>query len=61
VSNIRVNSINPGATRTQMRAQAYPAEDPKTIPTAEEIMPIYLYLLGPDSSDINGQAMDAQS
>ena len=58
-SNIRVNSINPGATRTRMRAQAYPGEDPKTLRTAEEIMPTYLYLLGPDSKGVTGQALDA--
>ena len=31
--NIRFNCINPGATRTAMRAKAYPEEDPKTLPT----------------------------
>ncbi len=31
--NIRFNCINPGATRTAMRAKAYPDEDPKTLPT----------------------------
>ncbi len=59
-SNIRVNAINPGATRTNMRAYAYPAEDPATNPTPEEIMPVYLYLMGPDSRAINGQSIDAQ-
>ena len=38
-SNIRVNCINPGATRTQMRASAYPAENPETNPAPEQIMP----------------------
>ena len=31
-TNIRVNSLNPGGTRTAMRAAAYPAEDPMTLP-----------------------------
>lgn len=57
---IRFNAINPGATRTQMRAYAYPAEPPESNPTPAEIMPIYLYLMGPDSRKINGQSMDAQ-
>lgn len=57
---IRVNAINPGATRTQMRAYAYPAEPPETNPTPAEIMPLYLYLMGPDSSAVNGRSMDAQ-
>ncbi|MEH6627092.1 MAG: YciK family oxidoreductase [Motiliproteus sp.] len=60
ISNIRVNSINPGATRTNMRAAAYPGENPNSIAAPEEIMPLYLYLMGLDSKGINGQAMNAQ-
>ena len=59
-SNARANSINPGATRTNMRAQAYPGENPSTNPSPDEIMPLYLYLMGPDSKGVNGQALDAQ-
>jgi len=60
VSKIRTNCINPGATRTQMRADAYPAENPASVKSAEEIMPLYLYLMGDDSLEINGQSLDAQ-
>lgn len=60
VAAVRSNSINPGGTRTAMRAQAYPAEDPGRNPAPEDIMPVYLYLMGPDSTGINGQAFDAQ-
>ncbi len=56
----RANSINPGATRTGMRAQAYPGENPASNPLPEAIMPLYLYLMGPDSTGVNGQAFDAQ-
>jgi len=59
-TNIRVNSINPGATRTAMRAHAYPGEDPNQLPTPDAIMPLYLYLMGPESQQVNGQALDAQ-
>lgn len=59
-SNIRVNSLNPGATNTAMRRMAYPGEHPDTNPTPEEIMPAYLYLMGPDSKGVHGQALDAQ-
>ena len=59
-SNIRVNSLNPGATRTSMRATAYPAEDPNTLATAKDIMPAYLYLMGNDSDKVKGQALNAQ-
>lgn len=58
--SVRSNSINPGATRTDMRAKAYPGENPVVNPLPAEIMPIYLYLMGPDSKGINGHAMDAQ-
>lgn len=60
ISTVRVNSINPGAVRTAMRAKAYPAEDPATLKTAEEILPGYIYLMSDESKDINGQQFDAQ-
>ncbi len=60
-ANIRFNCINPGATRTAMRAKAYPQEDPLTLPTPESIMPAYLYLMGDDSLHLNGQSIDAQA
>ncbi len=59
-NNVRVNSLNPGATRTGMRMLAYPAEDPKKNPEPETLMPVYLYLMGKDSHDVNGQQIDAQ-
>ncbi|SDS61826.1 NAD(P)-dependent dehydrogenase, short-chain alcohol dehydrogenase family [Halopseudomonas xinjiangensis] len=59
-SAIRVNSVNPGATRTAMRAKAYPGEPPEKNPEPQAIMPVFLYLLGPDSERVNGQALDAQ-
>ncbi|MEN0105346.1 MAG: YciK family oxidoreductase [Pseudomonas sp.] len=60
ITNVRANSVNPGATRTDMRAHAYPGENPLNNPLPAEIMPVYLYLMGPDSQGVNGQAFDAQ-
>lgn len=57
---VRVNAINPGGTRTGMRAKAFPAEDPSLLKTPAQIMPLYLYLMGPESKGINGQCIDAQ-
>ncbi|MCQ4316401.1 YciK family oxidoreductase [Stutzerimonas zhaodongensis] len=57
---VRCNSINPGATRTDMRAKAYPGENPNVNPLPSDIMPLYLYLMGPDSIGTNGKALDAQ-
>ena len=60
VAAVRSNSINPGATRTSMRAMAYPGENPQNNPEPQAIMPVYLYLMGPDSTGVNGQAFNAQ-
>ena len=59
-TGIRVNSVNPAATRTAMRAQAYPFEDPLLLPTPEEILPIFLYLASDASAAVNGQSLDAR-
>ena len=60
ISQVRVNTLNPGRTRTAMRRQAYPAEDLETLPQPETITGAYLALLGPASRGITGQAFDAQ-
>ena len=60
LTNIRVNSINPGATRTQMRKTAFPGENPNTLRMPQEIMPTYLWLMGPDSRGHTGERFDAQ-
>lgn len=61
VTPVRVNTVNPGGTRTRMRAAAYPGENPDTRPTADSLMPLWLYLMGPDSIGISGETFDAQS
>ncbi len=57
---LRVNCINPGATRTSMRLAAYPAEDRNTLKRPEEILSTYIYLLGPDSKGVTAESLDAQ-
>jgi NAD(P)-dependent dehydrogenase (short-subunit alcohol dehydrogenase family) len=58
--NIRVNSVNPGRMRTAMRAAAYPAEDPNTVPTPQSVSGPFLYLLSARSRGIDGQYIEAQ-
>ena len=58
--NIRVNAVNPGATRTEMRAQAYPEEDPSTLPTPDQITAVFVYLAAADSSGVTGKSFDAR-
>ncbi len=56
----RVNLVNPGPIRTDLRALAYPAEDADRLRAPAEIMPTYLYLLGPDGAGVSGQRFDCQ-
>ncbi len=43
-TNVRVNLINPGPTRTAMRAEAFPGEDPETLKTPESITELFVDL-----------------
>lgn len=60
ITAIRVNTINPGPTRTRMRAQAYPAENPAKLRAPGSLTAPYLALLGPASRGISGGSFDAQ-
>jgi len=58
-TKIRANLIDPGRTRTGMRAAAYPGEDPMTLPTPEAIAEKFLPLASAEF-DGNGQVIKAQ-
>jgi NAD(P)-dependent dehydrogenase (short-subunit alcohol dehydrogenase family) len=58
-SNMRINLLNPGATRTGMRAAAFPGEDPMTLKTPEDIAPAFLKLALP-GCQLQGERVDAQ-
>jgi NAD(P)-dependent dehydrogenase (short-subunit alcohol dehydrogenase family) len=45
---VTANLMDPGATRTKMRAEAVPGEDPSTLPAPEEIVPAVVALLSPE-------------
>ena len=57
-SSIKVNSLNPGGIRTNMRRAAYPAENPESVPSPEILMPLYLYLFSPESKGIHGESLN---
>lgn len=59
-TNLRFNSINPGGTRTNMRANAYPKEDPSTLKTPADIMPAYVCLMSDDSIGVRGEVIALQ-
>lgn len=56
-SAIRVNSIDPGPTRTKMRKNIFPGEEFTSTKPAEKLMPMYLWLMGPDSHGTHGRAL----
>jgi NAD(P)-dependent dehydrogenase (short-subunit alcohol dehydrogenase family) len=57
---IRVNTVNPGGTRTAMRAAAYPDEDPTTLPSPDDVAPIFAYLASDRSAGVTGRAFNAR-
>ncbi|OKP03273.1 YciK family oxidoreductase [Xenorhabdus eapokensis] len=59
-TSLRINCINPGGTRTNMRASAFPDENTAKLKTPADIMPVYLYLMGDDSRHDSGISFDAQ-
>ncbi len=54
---VRVNSIDPGPTRTNMRKTIFPGDDINKIKPPETLIPLYLWLMGPDSRGTSGQAL----
>ncbi|MEQ8584416.1 MAG: SDR family NAD(P)-dependent oxidoreductase [Thalassobaculaceae bacterium] len=58
-TNLRINLLNPGGTRTKMRAAAFPGEDPMTLKTPEDIAPTFVELASP-ACVAHGERIDAQ-
>lgn len=50
-TNLKVNVFDPGATRTAMRAKAYPGEDPLSLPAADDVAAKLIPLCLPDFKD----------
>jgi NAD(P)-dependent dehydrogenase (short-subunit alcohol dehydrogenase family) len=59
-SAVRVNLVNPGPTRTSMRAKAYPGEDPATLKAPEDVAETFVRLAEPACND-NGRLIDLRS
>ena len=47
-TNMKINMIDPGGTRTAMRAAAFPGEDPQTLPSAADVARCFIPLLADD-------------
>ncbi len=59
--NVRINLVVPGPMRSPQRALTHPGEDKHKLPTPEQLLPAYLYLLGPDSKGVSGCAIELQT
>jgi NAD(P)-dependent dehydrogenase (short-subunit alcohol dehydrogenase family) len=58
---LRVNTLIPGPVATTLRAKTHPGIAPETLPRPDELMPWYLYLMGPDSAGVRGQIVECQT
>ncbi|HWA22862.1 MAG TPA: SDR family NAD(P)-dependent oxidoreductase [Caulobacterales bacterium] len=47
ITPIKVNLLDPGPVRTALRYKAFPGEDPTTLPTPEDVAPLYVEMLAP--------------
>lgn len=56
--NLRINTLIPGPVQSPQRAKSHPGEMKDTMPQPEDLMPTYLYLMGKDSKDSNGQTFE---
>jgi NAD(P)-dependent dehydrogenase (short-subunit alcohol dehydrogenase family) len=59
--NLRINTLIPGQVATTLRARTHPGLDPDTMPSANDLMPWYLYLIGADSRAVRGQIVECQT
>jgi len=59
-AKVRVNCIDPGAVRTELFSRAFPATDPSSLASADDVVPTYLYLMGEDSVNKTGELIKAQ-
>lgn len=57
---VRSNAVDPGGMRTEMRAAAYPDEDPMSRVTPEENTAVFVYLASDESKGVSGERFKAQ-
>ncbi len=53
-TSVRANLVDPGAVATNMRAKAFPGENPETLPQPDELIDLFIRLASPDLTD-NGK------
>ena len=60
-ANLRVNAIVPGPIRSPLRRQTHPGEDPRELPDAEALVPLYRHLLAGQRKEDSEVLIDAQA
>jgi NAD(P)-dependent dehydrogenase (short-subunit alcohol dehydrogenase family) len=53
--NLRINAVVPGPVNSPQRLRTHPGEVKDALPKPEDLLPVYLYLMGPDSKGTTGQ------
>ena len=56
-TSVRVNLMDPGPTRTRLRKTIFPGETDTLLATPDQVAPGYIWLLGPQSTDLHGQTV----
>jgi NAD(P)-dependent dehydrogenase (short-subunit alcohol dehydrogenase family) len=59
-ADLRANIVIPGPIASPLRSRTHPGEIRETLPRPEDVTPLYLYLLGRDSRNVNGQVFRFQ-
>ena len=59
-TKVRMNLVGPGPMQAPQRALTHPGEDKQTLPKPEQLLPAYLYLLGPDGKGLTGNVFELQ-
>lgn len=59
--NLRINTLIPGQVATTLRSRTHPGLAPETLPSVNDLMPWYLYLMGADSHKVRGQIVECQT
>jgi NAD(P)-dependent dehydrogenase (short-subunit alcohol dehydrogenase family) len=59
--NLRINTLIPGHVATTLRAKTHPGLAPESLPSQDDLMPWYLYLMGADSRAVRGQIVECQT
>lgn len=58
---LRINAVVPGPVNSPQRLRTHPGEVKDSLPKPEDLLPVYLYLMGPASTGITGQVFPCQA